>query len=181
MQKKLVKISKFLSFVLRHNPSKVGLSLEPDGWVHVEKLLIAARKAGVQLDKTVLRQVVEQNDKQRFSFSEDGLKIRANQGHSLPVALGLKPLVPPERLFHGTATRFLASIQRHGLLPKGRNHVHLSPDEHTAINVGQRHGKPVVLKIQAGEMYQQGFHFYLSANGVWLTENVSPEFIIFPS
>lgn len=181
MRKNFVRISKFLSLVLRHKPEKIGLTLDPAGWAQVDELLIAAQKAGIPLNKQVLRQVVEQNDKQRFSLSEDGLRIRANQGHSIPVDLGLEPLVPPELLFHGTATRFLRSIQKQGLISKGRNQVHLSPDEGTAIKVGQRHGKPSVLTIKSGQMYKRGFQFYRSANGVWLTDNVPVEFIMFPA
>lgn len=180
MQKNLVKISKFLSLVLRHKPSTVGLTLDPGGWVQVDELLAAANNTGVPLNKDVLRQVVEQNDKQRFSLSADGSKIRANQGHSIPVNLDLEPVFPPEFLFHGTATRFLKSIQKQGLLPKGRNQVHLSPDKPTATKVGQRHGKPVVLTVQSGQMHESGFTFYRSANGVWLTDKVPVEFLLFP-
>ncbi len=178
--KKLVKISKFLSLVLRHKPETIGVSVDQGGWIQVDTLLSAARRAGVSLNKDVLRQVVEQNDKQRFVFSADHLKIRANQGHSIPVDLGLEALVPPEVLFHGTATRFIPSIKRQGLIPKGRRYVHLSPDEQTAVKVGQRHGKPVVLTIQAGQMHECGFLFYCSANGVWLTDKIPVEYIIFP-
>jgi putative RNA 2'-phosphotransferase len=177
---KLVEISKFLSLVLRHKPETIGLSIDQGGWAQVAELLSAAKRAGISLNKEVLRQVVAQNDKQRFSFSADHLKIRANQGHSIPVDLGLEPLIPPEFLFHGTATRFLLCIRHQGLLPKGRRHVHLSPDEHTAVKVGQRHGNPIVLTIQAGRMHEYGFQFYRSANGVWLTDKVPGEYIIFP-
>ncbi|GAK57491.1 probable RNA 2'-phosphotransferase [Candidatus Vecturithrix granuli] len=180
MQPSLVKLSKFLSFVLRHNPASIGLSLDPAGWAQVDELVMAARKAGKPLTQELLRHIVTQNDKQRFSLSTDGQKIRANQGHSLAVDLGLEPLTPPDALFHGTATRFLPSIQKEGLLPGGRLHVHLSPDEQTAIKVGQRHGKPVVLNIQAARMAACGYQFYRSANGVWLTNRVPVEFIMFP-
>lgn len=180
MQKNLVKISKFLSLVLRHKPSTIDLILDAGGWAQVDKLLAAAKKAGVPLNRDILRQVVEQNDKQRFSLSEDGSRIRANQGHSIPVDLDLESLIPPGYLFHGTATRFLKSIRKQGLLPKGRNQVHLSPDEQTAIKVGQRHGKPVVLTVQSGRMHERGFKFYRSANGVWLTDKVPVEFLVFP-
>jgi putative RNA 2'-phosphotransferase len=180
MHKKLVEISKFLSLVLRHRPAKIGLSLDDGGWAQVDDLLAAAQRAGVSLDRDTLQQVVAQNDKQRFAFSADHSKIRANQGHSIPVDLGLEPLAPPELLFHGTATRFLASIKAQGLIPRGRQYVHLSPDEPTAIKVGQRHGQPIVLTIQAGRMYAAGLTFYRSANGVWLTDKVLVEYIIFP-
>lgn len=180
MDKQLVKISKFLSLVLRHKPETIGLSLDHGGWARVEALLAAAKQAGVPLNREVLRQVVAQNDKQRFAFSEDHLMIRASQGHSIPVDLGLEPLIPPEFLFHGTATRFIPSIRQQGLIAKGRRQVHLSPDAHTAVKVGQRHGKPVVLTIQSGQMHERGFLFYCSANGVWLTDKVPVEYIIFP-
>jgi putative RNA 2'-phosphotransferase len=180
MDKKLVRISKFLSLVLRHKPETIGLSLDRRGWARVDELIAAANRAGVPLDQALLRQVVEQNDKQRFALSHDGLRIRASQGHSLPVDLGLEPLVPPQFLYHGTASRFLNSIRRQGLVPRGRMHVHLSPDEPTALRVGKRHGKPVVLTVQAGRMHRDGFRFYLSANGVWLTGKVPVEYLVFP-
>lgn len=180
MEKQLVRISKFLSLVLRHNPAKIGVSLDAEGWIEVDTLLNAMRKSGTRIDRELLEHVVEQNDKQRFCFSDDGRKIRANQGHSVPVELGLEPLEPPDILFHGTATRFLDSIRKQGLLPKGRQQVHLSPDEQTAIKVGQRHGKVVVLRVLTGEMHKKGFRFYCSKNGVWLTDTVPPEFLSFP-
>jgi putative RNA 2'-phosphotransferase len=181
MNRKLVRISKFLSLVLRHKPETIGLYLDQGGWARVDELIVASNRSGVPLDEGLLREVVEQNDKQRFAFSDDGLRIRASQGHSIPVELGLEPLVPPEFLYHGTATRFLQSIRRQGLAPGRRNQVHLSPDERTAVRVGQRHGNPVVLTVQAGRMYANGFTFYLSANGVWLTERVPAEYIKFPN
>jgi putative RNA 2'-phosphotransferase len=180
MDKKLVRISKFLSLVLRHKPETIGLSLDRGGWARVDELIAAANRAGMPLDQASLQQVVEQNNKQRFAFSDDGQRIRASQGHSLPIDLGLEPLAPPQVLYHGTATRFLNSIRRQGLVPRGRTHVHLSPDEPTAVRVGKRHGKPVVLTVQAGRMHQDGFRFYLSANGVWLTEKVPAEYLVFP-
>lgn len=181
MDRKLVRISKFLSLVLRHKPGTIGLSLDQGGWARVDELIVASKRSGVPLDERLLRKVVEQNDKQRFALSEDGLRIRASQGHSIPaVDLGLEPLAPPEFLYHGTATRFLKSIKRQGLVPGDRNQVHLSPDEGTAVRVGKRHGKPVVLTVRAGQMYANGFTFFLSANGVWLVEKVPVEYIVFP-
>jgi putative RNA 2'-phosphotransferase len=179
VSKDLVRISKFLSLVLRHKPETVGLTLDSAGWVDVADLIVAARRAGVPLDNAVLRKVVEQNDKQRFSLSNDGLRIRANQGHSVPVELGLEPVTPPEVLFHGTAMRFVEAIRQQGLLSGNRTHVHLSPDEETAIAVGKRHGKPVVLTIQAAQMHSLGFEFYRSENGVWLAREVPAEYIVF--
>ena len=180
MNKQIVRTSKFLSLVLRHKPERIGLTLDQGGWARVDELIAAANRAGVPLDEALLRQVVEQNDKQRFAFSEDGLRIRASQGHSIPVEMGLEPQEPPAFLYHGTATHFLPSIHKQGLVPRGRLHVHLSPDEHTAVKVGQRHGKPAVLTIQAGRMAEDGYEFYLSANGVWLTKHVPVEYIVFP-
>jgi putative RNA 2'-phosphotransferase len=173
----LVRLSKFLSLVLRHEPEKIGIVLDANGWVAVDELLAAAAKAGVVLTLESLRRVVETNDKKRFAFSEDGRRIRASQGHSVEVDLDLAPTVPPEHLFHGTATRFLEPIRAEGLRPQSRRHVHLSPDEETAVKVGMRHGKPVVLQVAAGRMQREGHVFYLSANGVWLTENVPPEYL----
>lgn len=181
MGKKLVRISKFLSLVLRHDPETIGISLDESGWVEVDALLARANQAGMPLNKELLRQVVERSNKQRFSFSDDGLKIRANYGHSISVDLGLEPIIPPELLYHGTATRFVEPIRRHGLIPRGRTYVHLSADEHTAMEIGQRHGKPIVLTIQAAHMYEHGFQFYRSTEGIWLTEKVPVEHIVFPT
>ena len=177
MNKCLTHISKFLSRVLRHHPQAIGLSLDPQGWADVEQLLAQARRLGVELTLATLQEVVEQNDKQRFAFSADKARIRANQGHSIPVDLGLEPTPPPEFLYHGTAVRFSASIKERGLVPGRRNHVHLSADENTAARVGGRHGSPIVLKVQAGLMHAAGYQFYLSANGVWLTEQVPAQYI----
>lgn len=175
-----VRISKFLSLVLRHQPEKIGLTLDPQGWVEVDELLAKAQQAGVPVNLDVLQAVVETNDKKRFAFSEDGRRIRAQQGHSVEVELGLAPAVPPEELFHGTADRFLEPIRAQGLVAGKRQHVHLSPDEETAVKVGQRHGRPVVLRVLAGRMHQDSFPFYLSGNGVWLTEVVPARYLIFP-
>ncbi len=179
MQTSLVNISKFLSFVLRHQPESVGLTPDVGGWVAVDDVLAAAQKKGFPLDRALLETIVAQNDKQRFAFSDDGLRIRASQGHSFPVDLGLAPLTPPELLFHGTATRFLEPIREQGLRPGSRQQVHLSSDEVTATAVGQRHGKPMVLTVLAGRMAQDGFLFYRSANGVWLTDAVPAAYLRF--
>jgi len=174
------KISKFLSYVLRHRPDEIGLSLDISGWASVSELIEKSKSASVDLTEELIRELVRSSDKQRFALSEDGTKIRANQGHSINVDLALKPQLPPEILFHGTASRFLDSIRTDGLKPLSRQHVHLSFDEATAIKVGQRHGKPVVLKIKAGEMHRAGREFFLSENGVWLTERVEATFLEFP-
>jgi putative RNA 2'-phosphotransferase len=180
METKHIKLSKFLSLVLRHNPAKIGLSLDPQGWATVDDLLTAARRNGVALNAATLQLIVADNDKQRFAFSEDGLRIRASQGHSIEVDLALEPIAPPELLYHGTAARFIESIRQSGLEHRARQHVHLSLDEATAVKVGQRHGKPVVLIVQAGAMAAAGFSFYRSANGVWLTDHVPAAYLRFP-
>lgn len=174
------KTSKFLSFVLRHRPDEIGLTLDPHGWASVSDLIEKARAAKVSLTEELIREIVRTNDKQRFALSNDGTKIRASQGHSIKVELALAPQQPPEFLFHGTATRFLDSIRRDGLKPMSRQHVHLSPDEATATKVGQRHGKPVILKVKAGEMWRAGREFFLSENGAWLTEKVEMMYLEIP-
>jgi putative RNA 2'-phosphotransferase len=179
MSERTVKISKFLSLVLRHRPEKIGLELDESGWAPVGRLIEASRDHGVEFTFEELQNVVAGNDKKRFSLSDDGLWIRANQGHSIKVELGYAPTAPPEILYHGTAERFLASIKQQGLIKGRRHHVHLSADVDTATKVGQRHGRPVVLKVKAGLMSQDGFVFYLSANGVWLTEHAPVQYLVF--
>ncbi len=180
MEKRFIKLSKFLSLVLRHQPQKIGLSLDEGGWASIAELLHCARKAHVPLDLETLLEIVDQNDKKRFAISEDDQKIRANQGHTISVDLGLEPARPPEQLYHGTSSRFIGSIKLHGLRREKRHHVHLSPDHQTAFQVGKRHGQPVVLTILAGRMHQGGYLFYLSKNGVWLVSEVPPQYILFP-
>jgi len=179
MNPQAAKISKFLSLVLRHESERIGIALDPAGWVSVDDLLAACRAHGNAISLEQLQEVVADNDKKRFSFSEDGGLIRANQGHSVEVELGYQPATPPETLFHGTAERFLASIKEQGLLKGQRHHVHLSADIETATKVGQRHGKPIVLHVDSGKMQQDGFIFYLSTNGVWLTEHVPVSYLVF--
>ncbi len=180
MNKSLIRLSKFLSLVLRHRPERIGISLDAQGWARVDELIPAANKAGFILSRETLEEIVANDSKQRYSFSSDGKLIRANQGHSVRVDLGLEPAIPPEHLYHGTAERFLSGIGLNGIQSKGRQHVHLSPDEQTARTVGQRHGKPVVLVVQARKMQADGYEFYLSENGVWLTKEVPTAYIPFP-
>lgn len=177
-KKKLVKISKFLSLILRHKPETIGLTLDEGGWADVNTLIELARQQGTQINRSILEQVVANNDKKRFGFNDARTKIRANQGHSIAVDLALTPQKPPELLYHGTATRFLDSIYRQGLLKQNRHHVHLSADRNTAIKVGKRHGKPVVLVIEAEKMHRNGFQFFLSQNNVWLSDRIPVEYII---
>ena len=173
----LVQLSKFLSFVLRHKPDAIGLSLDPQGWASIDELIEKANASGTPLDRVALLRVVETSEKKRFSISGDGSRIRAAQGHSVTVELGLAPREPPPTLYHGTATRFVESILSKGLKPLTRQQVHLSLDEATARRVGQRHGKPVILKVDAARMHAQGFSLYLADNGVWLTDLVPPQFL----
>lgn len=174
----LVSASKFLSLVLRHQPGIIGLTLDAAGWANIDAL-IERSEAHRPLTRALIDSVVAQNNKQRFAISEDGQRIRARQGHSLDVDLGLQPLPPPSRLYHGTATRFVDAIRREGLLKRSRQHVHLSADADTATQVGSRHGRPVVLAIRADAMAAAGHAFYRSENGVWLTDAVPVAFIDF--
>ena len=169
--------SKFLSLVLRHKPEEIGLVLDQNGWASIDELIVLANARGTHLSRPLIESIVANSDKQRFAISADGLKIRANQGHSVEIALGLSPQTPPERLYHGTATRFLDSIRGSGLHAGSRQHVHLSQDLATAEKVGSRHGKPVVLTVESGQMARDGHHFYLSDNGVWLTEAVPAKYL----
>lgn len=171
-------VSKFLSFVLRHKPEAIGLVLEVEGWADIASLIQCAIQSGRSLDNEVIRKVVESSDKKRFLISEDGLRIRAQHGHSTQnVSVTHDEKIPPPILFHGTATRFLSSILEQGLKPCNRHYVHLSEDEQTAIQVGRRHGKPVLLTVNASKMHRMGAKFYQAGNQLWLTEHVGPEFL----
>ena len=173
-----VELSKFLSFVLRHKPEAIGLRLDGEGWVDIQTLLSLAAEHGNIISPEQLEKVVAESDKKRFTISEDGLKIRAAQGHSTKqVDIGFSPKTPPDTLFHGTADRFMNSIRNKGLVPGERQYVHLSSDHETAISVGTRHGNPVVLSINTLQMVKDGFLFYLSDNNVWLTKHVPPEYL----
>jgi len=179
--KETVKTSKFLSLILRHEPERVGIKLDSAGWVSVSELLDALNRNGVSLTLEGLKDIVATSDKKRFALSEEGLKIRASQGHSVEVNLQYKPETPPEFLYHGTPEKFVESIRSTGLNKGKRHDVHLSPDETTAAKVGQRRGRPVVLKIRAGEMHRAGHVFRRSANNVWLVDSLPAEFIQFPT
>ncbi|BDD03787.1 RNA 2'-phosphotransferase [Aureibacter tunicatorum] len=166
------KISKFLSLVLRHQPQIIGIKLDAQGWANVEELIHKINAKGRSLDFVTLEQVVETNDKKRFGFNNDKTKIRANQGHSIDINLGYVSKTPPEVLYHGTGSKYVNSIYKSGIQKQSRHHVHLSKDLKTAISVGQRHGKPVVLEILTEKMMHEGFEFFESENGVWLTDEV---------
>ena len=176
-EKEKITISKFMSRILRHQPDSIGITLDENGWADVNALIQGMKKSNRKVTLEDLKEVVATNNKQRFKFNDDYTKIRANQGHSVKVDVEMKETVTPDILYHGTATRFLESIKNDGLLPQNRLHVHLSGDRETAINVGQRHGKPVVLTINAAKMHEAGFIFYLSENGVWLTSAVPVSYI----
>ncbi|RME03905.1 MAG: RNA 2'-phosphotransferase [Planctomycetota bacterium] len=178
--KRRTKLSKFLSYILRHHPEKIGLNLDKNGWADVNTLLEKCQQHNIHITRNELEEVVKLNSKQRFAFSPDNTKIRSNQGHSIPVELDYEPTPPPNILYHGTSERFLDSIRQKGLQKKQRHHVHLSSDMKTALEVGKRHGKPIVLKIKAREMSENGFTFYLTSNNVWLVETVPPTYLIFP-
>lgn len=177
-EQRLKRVSKFLSRHLRHDPGRIGITLDANGWVDVEVLLAACNAHGLAVDAADLERVVAENDKRRFALREG--RIRANQGHTVAVDLGLETLDPPAVLFHGTTGRFLAAIREEGLKPMARHDVHLSPDRETAVRVGSRRGKPVVLAIDAARMAEQGMRFRRSENGVWLTEHVPAWAIMFP-
>ena len=178
MKKNIIKQGKFLSLILRHDPGKTGLTLDHEGWADVEELINK-----FNIDRNTLEEIVQTNNKKRYSFNKTKTKIRANQGHSIKVDLGLKPVKPPHKLYHGTATRYVSLIQQNGLIKQSRQHVHLSTNLDTAKNVGQRHqrhqnGKKVpVFIVDAQTMQKDGYKFYLSDNGVWLTDHVPPKYL----
>jgi putative RNA 2'-phosphotransferase len=177
--KETTRISKFLSLIPRHEPERVGLTLDKAGWVRVSELLRAVNGHSVKLTKPELEHVVATNEKKRFEFSEDGQRIRASQGHSIEIDLKYAPQTPPEFLYHGTATRFLDGIFKEGLKKMDRHDVHLSAETKVTLQVGGRHGKPALLTIRAGEMHRDGFTFRCSTNGVWLVDHVPPQYIDF--
>ncbi|WP_106398201.1 RNA 2'-phosphotransferase [Actinocorallia populi] len=180
-QKRRVKVSRYLSRHLRHEPERLGIVLDPAGWTDVAALLAACRARGLPLTLEELHEVVETNDKRRFAFSEDGLRLRANQGHTVEVDLDLPVTAPPPVLYHGTVARFLPLIRREGLRPMTRHDVHLSPDLETARKVGSRRGVPVVLTVDAAAMAAAGHAFRVTANGVWLAPAVPPAYLAFPA
>jgi len=174
-EKATVRISRFLSMVLRHRPETVGITLDEGGWVDVDVLIAACAAAGRRFSRADLDHVVATNNKRRFAYSADGRRIRASQGHSVEVDLGLTAATPPDVLYHGTASTTVAAILREGLRPMNRQDVHLSADRETAVRVGARHGRPVVLEVDAASLAAAGHTFRVSANGVWLTDRVPPE------
>ncbi|MEV0612528.1 RNA 2'-phosphotransferase [Nonomuraea sp. NPDC050404] len=178
-ERRMIRISKYLARHLRHDPQRIGLTLDEAGWADVGELLRAAAAHGFPITAAELREVVEVNDKRRFVI--EGGRIRASQGHTVPVDLGLPVMEPPDALYHGTVGRFVAAIKDEGLRPMNRHHVHLSPDRQTATRVGARRGVPVVLVVAAGAMHADGHVFLRSENGVWLVDRVPPGYLRFPS
>lgn len=167
----LSQTSKFIALVLRHKPETIGITLDEHGWADVGELISGIAKQQ-PFDMETLERIVATDEKQRYSFNEDKTLIRANQGHSIPVDVELEEEEPPAILYHGTGVKYKASIEENGLIPKSRLYVHLSVDEETALKVGKRHGKPIIYTINATQMHKDGYKFYLSKNGVWLTKSV---------
>lgn len=181
MNRKLETTSKFLSFVLRHKPEAIGLVLDSEGWAEIDQLIRLANGHGTKVTRELLLETVATNDKNRFALSADGSRIRANQGHSIQVDLNLQLLTPPHTLFHGTATRFEASIRAQGLVAISRQYVHLSADRETALQVGKRYGEPLLLEVEALAMSRRGHEFFMSENGIWLTRAVPVIYLRFPN
>ena len=168
--------SKYISLILRHKPEVIGITLDEHGWANVDELIEGVSRT-YPIDMAALELIVAEDEKQRYSFNEDKTLIRANQGHSIPVDVELDEKEPPEVLYHGTGEKYVSSIDRQGLIPKSRLYVHLSRDEETAVKVGSRHGKPVIYKVKSGEMYRDGYKFFCSVNGVWLTKEVPVKYL----
>ncbi len=168
--------SKFISLILRHRPEVIGITLDEHGWANVDELLAGISRTR-PLDMAGLEEIVRTDEKQRYSFNEDKTKIRANQGHSVPVDVELQPVTPPALLYHGTGEKYVPSIEARGLIPKTRLYVHLSGDYDTARKVGARHGSPRVYQISAARMSADGYEFFRSVNGVWLTKSVPPQYL----
>lgn len=173
-----IALGRFLSLVLRHQPQAAGITLDQGGWANIDELMEGVRVTGRKIDRETLERIVRENNKKRYTISEDGQRIRANQGHSLAVQLDLQQMTPPPVLYHGTVRRFLDSIQKQGITRQQRQYVHLSPDVATARQVGSRHGTPVVLVIDAAAMHKDGLPFFQAANGVWLCQHVPWKYVL---
>ncbi|ENY8552384.1 TPA: RNA 2'-phosphotransferase [Clostridioides difficile] len=171
------KLSIFISLILRHKPETIGIKLDDYGYADVNELIEKINNTGRNINIEILEQIVKEDNKQRYSFNDDRSKIRANQGHSINVNVELRELEPPRFLYHGTATRFLDNIKKEGIISKSRLYVHLSNDIDTAVHVGKRHGISIVLKINTGKMYENGYKFYLSENNIWLCEYIPFKYV----
>ena len=172
----LTDTSRYMSLILRHKPETIGISLDEHGWANVDELITGIAKTH-EFNMDILEEIVRTDNKQRYSFNADKTLIRANQGHSISVDVELDKVQQPEELWHGTGEKYVNSIDAQGLIPKSRLYVHLSKDEDTAVKVGQRHGRPVLYIVKSGEMYREGYKFYLSKNGVWLTKEVPVKYL----
>ena len=172
----LKETSKYMSLILRHKPETIGITLDEHGWADVDELIAGIARTHV-FNRDILEEIVRTDEKQRYSFNDDKTLIRANQGHSIPVDVELEEVAPPDYLWHGSAVKYETSIDEKGLISKSRLYVHLSKDRETALKVGQRHGKPVIYRVKSGEMHKEGYRFFLSKNGVWLTKRVPPEYL----
>ena len=177
MSKSQNRLSRTLSLVLRHDPGVIGLILDDYGWARIDELLDCLNRKGKRVDRDLLEKIVAEGDSRRFRISEDGKRVRANQGHSILIELNFEKKAPPQWLYHGTASRFIAAIEHEGLQKQSRHHVHLSGDQETARKVGVRHGKPVVLEVAAQLMVSHGYQFFQSENGVWLVDEVPPDYL----
>ncbi|MFA1719042.1 RNA 2'-phosphotransferase [Clostridioides difficile] len=171
------KLSIFISLILRHKPETIGIKLDDYGYADVNELIEKINNTGRNINIEILEQIVKEDNKQRYSFNDDRSKIRANQGHSINVNVELRELEPPKYLYHGTATRFLDNIKNEGIIKQSRLYIHLSRDIDIAVKVGKRHGTPVILKINTGKMYENGYKFYLSENNVWLCEYIPFKYV----
>ena len=168
--------SRYISLILRHKPEAIGITLDEHGWANVDELIAGVNQTR-PLDRTGLEEMVRTDEKQRYSFNTDKTKIRANQGHSVPVDEELEAVTPPEILYHGTGEKYVESIEAQGLIPKTRLYVHLSGDYETALKVGSRHGRPRIYQVHSGRMAAEGYTFYRSVNGVWLTKEVPLKYL----
>lgn len=178
-ERRLERLSKFISMILRHKPEAIGITLDEHGWADVDELIKGINETGeeIEFSKDTLETIVKTDKKQRYSFSQDKTLIRANQGHSIPVDVELEKKEPPKVLYHGTGVKSVKAIQEQGLLPMERLYVHLSTDVETATNVGKRHGTPVIFQVNAEQMQKDGYDFFQSVNGVWLTKEVPAKYL----
>ncbi len=175
---KLHRIGKYIAYLLRHHPEDIGMQLDKNGWANTQELIAGIKKRYADFNMSDLEEIVRTDNKQRYSFNEDKTRIRANQGHSVDVDVELKEMKPPTVLYHGTGEKYVSSIDKDGLIPKGRLYVHLSKDTETATAVGKRHGKPKIYMVLSGQMADDGYKFYLSENGVWLTKKVPIKYLV---
>ena len=173
----LTNLSRYMCLILRHKPEVIGISLDEHGWANVDELIAGIAQNNPGFDMDILKEIVRTDNKQRYSFSDDQTLIRANQGHSIPVDVELEEKEPPEYLYHGTGEKYVSSINKRGLIPKSRLYVHLSQDTETATKVGKRHGKEVIYQVATGQMRRDGYPFFQSVNGVWLTKQVPVQYL----